>query len=130
MDSLESRIVGSVRDVMMRPTAPARRERAKEIFGDVISEYNMRKRGLKPEQSINLVCLIGGGVFDVYSVAAKDDFIEIVGKSGEHLHIITAPIEQVAFDIIISKTTTAEPPREIGFGAIAKEHQKAEQATA
>jgi hypothetical protein len=37
-------------------------------------------------------------------------------------------VEQVAFAIVVSKKTSDEPPREIGFKAIEEEHRKAEQS--
>jgi hypothetical protein len=59
---------------------------------------------------------LGGGVFDVFSATIHDHFLTVRARdeSGD-IHIITTPVEQIAFDIIISKKTSDEPPREIGF---------------
>jgi hypothetical protein len=63
-----------------------------------------------------MVCYISGIVFDVLSVCSREHFIQLtVKEENGNFHMITTPIEQIAFDIIISKKVNEEPPREIGF---------------
>jgi len=95
---------------------------AREIFRSVFGHYKFLKTQLKPDQTINLVCFVGGQVFDVFSASAEDRFLEITSQDADGgTHIITTPFELIAFDIIISKKTNDVPPREIGFkAAIAK----------
>jgi hypothetical protein len=95
---------------------PKPRNRAMEIINDTINEYDFLKTELKPDQSINLVCYVGGAVFEVFSVSGYEYFMNIRTKDGNgDVHIITAAIEQIAFDIVITKKVNKEPPREIGF---------------
>lgn len=106
--------VGSM--AVARPAVIPLKKRADEIFQATFREYNFQKVRLKPDQSINLVCYIGGSVFDVFSVGARDHFFEVKAEDEDgKIHVVTTPVEQIAFDIIISKKVNEEPPREIGF---------------
>jgi hypothetical protein len=127
MNSFEQKLAGIATGIQ-RPSFPQPKKRANDIFQNAIGEYKFLKTQLKPEQSINLVCLIGGKTFDVFSVTASDHFVEIKSQDeyGD-VHIITAPVEQVSFDIIVSKKTSDAPPREIGYKAIEEEHKKLSQ---
>jgi hypothetical protein len=107
------------------PRPPQPKQRANDIFNSAIGEYEHVKTQLKPEQSVNFVCYIGGGIFDVYSVTASGHYFEIRAKDGGgNIHIITVPVEQIAFDIIVSKKVNDEPPREIGFKPLDAPTQK------
>lgn len=125
MSSFEQKLAGLATGIQ-RPSFPKPKKRANDIFQNAIGEYKLLKTQLKPEQSINLVCLIGGKTFDVFAVTASDHFVEVRSQdeSGD-VHIITAPVEQIAFDTIVSKKTSDTPPREIGFKAIEEEYKKA-----
>ena len=116
MSSFDQKMSSLVNATLPRAAVQPPKHRANEIFQHTIGHYNFLKTQLKPEQSINLVCYIGGMVFDVYRVSATDHYFEITARDeNESLHIVTSPVEQIAFDIIISKKTNDEPPREIGF---------------
>ena len=111
---------------VVRPITPKPKNRAKEIFNETIGQYNFLKGQLKQGESINLVCLIGGSSFDVFMVGTHDDFLEIRAKDeAGNWHIIMSPVEQISFAIIISKETSTEPPREIGFKASDEARKKA-----
>jgi hypothetical protein len=123
MNPLESSLRSGVQIARPEP-----KNRGGDIFNRALGEYNYLRTQLKPDQSINLVCLIQGAIFDVYQVTANPDFYQISAKDDDgDIHIITMPVEQVAFDIIISKKVNNDPPREVGFAAIEKEHQKKPQ---
>ena len=102
--------------VQIRDAILLNNRRANEVFQNAHEQYNWLKSQLKEDQSINFVCYIGGCMFDIHSMSAHGHFLEIRGKdSNGNFHVATAPIEQIAFDIIISKKVNDEPPREIGF---------------
>lgn len=116
MSSFDQKIGVMVNSAMVRPSIPKPKQRANEIFQHTIGHYNYLKTQLKPDQSINLVCYLGSTVFDVYRVSATEHFYEITSRDPDGtLHIVTASVEQIAFDIIIAKKVNDEPPREIGF---------------
>jgi len=97
----------------------------------VLLEYNVVKRNTqKSGQSVNLICSVGQQQFDVYNIGVRgSDFVSVLGKTEDGTEFKTiAPVEQVSFTIVLSKKFTPEPPREIGFEAIRKEREKAEQA--
>ena len=118
MDSFQHRMAQIVGNISMPkpPVLMASQKRANEIYQNVMGQYKIQKAQLKPDLTINLVCYFGGMVFDIYRIGANDHFFEIVTKDAdEGIHIMTIPVEQISFDIIISKKVGDEPPREIGF---------------
>ena len=100
------------------PVRPVQINRAEEIAAEAVGQYEALKGKLTKEQSINLICVVGGVRYDVFSIGYGNQYVQLKAetKSGE-VHIITAPIEQVAFDVIVSNKTSNKPPREIGFHA-------------
>lgn len=100
------------------PVRPVQINRAEEIAAEAVAQYERLKGKITKEQSINLICIVGGIRYDVFSIGHGNHYVQMKAKtkSGE-VHVITAPIEQVAFDVIISNKTSNKPPREIGFHA-------------
>jgi len=116
---LENKPVG------LRPITPKPKHRGHEMVSETAGEYDRLRGQLKEGESINLVCLVGSGCFDVFMVGTHDDFLEIRAKDvAGDWHVIMTPVEQVSFDIIISKKISAEPPREIRFITIEEVRKK------
>jgi len=99
-------------------------DRAKELCHDVASEYRYIKSTLKPDQTINLSCTVGGVEYDVYSLGGRNGVVRIDTQIEGAVVLIRCPVEQVSFFITISKKTSDKPPREIGFHAIGEIEQK------
>ena len=90
-----------------------------EILTETANEYKWMSDRLKPDQSINLICTIGGTDYDVISLwSPRIDVVCIESKTEEGHFFITAPVEQPFFTTIISKKVNNDPPREIGFKAV------------
>jgi hypothetical protein len=94
------------------------------MYRFVMLEYRLQKGGLKPDQFINLVCTVGGVEYDIYSIGAREGILEIDTQFEKTARRMLCPVEQVSFAIVISKKTSKNPPREIGFKAIEEEHKK------
>jgi len=95
---------------------PEPRNRALEIINSAANEYNFLRGRLKPDQSINLICTVGGREYEVTEIdSPKIDVVKIQAKTDDGYIIITAPVEQICFATIIFKKINDEPPREIGF---------------
>jgi hypothetical protein len=108
------------------PQRPQPKQRANEIFNSTIGQYEMLRARLEDGKTINLVCHIAGQAFDVFHVSSQDHFFEIRARDEfGNVHLITTPVEQIAFDIIISKKVNDEPPRDIiGFKVEQPEQHK------
>ena len=79
-------------------------------------DYNFYRTRLKPDQSINLLCTVGGMKHYPNNISSPDiDIIEIRVQNDDTVIFITAPVEQVTFSTVISKKVDNSPPREIGF---------------
>lgn len=100
------------------PARPVQMNRAEEIAAEAVAQYERYKEKLTKEQSINLLCIVGGIRHDVFSIGYGNHYLQMKAKtkSGE-LHVITAPIEQIVFEVVISNKSSNKPPREIGFHA-------------
>jgi hypothetical protein len=97
------------------PKLPAR---ADELVFNVLGEYRHMAKNIRSDESINLVCCVGGREFDVYSIGRFGNVLSIAGKTEDGTEFKTyAPIELVSFTIILSKKVKVELPREIGFHA-------------
>jgi hypothetical protein len=99
-------------------------DRAKEIVHDAATEYRLIKSQLKPNQTINLICTVAGVEYDVYRLGARNGIVEIDTQTEDSAIRIKSPVEQVSFAIIISKKTSDEPPREIGFHTMMESEAK------
>ncbi|MGA9452083.1 MAG: hypothetical protein WBW41_12160 [Verrucomicrobiia bacterium] len=120
LNPLENKPVG------LRPITPKPKHRGHEMVSETVGEYDRLRGQLKEGESINLVCLIGNRSFDVFMVGTHDDFLEIRAKDkAGDWHVIMTPVEQISFDIIISKKISDEPPREIRFKPIEEARKKA-----
>ena len=98
---------------------PESKNRAQELVQFARREYNAQKDLLEPDESINLVCLIGGVKYDVYVMGVEGDFVWVNSQTEEaDFFGMIAPVEQVSFATIVYKKKSDKPPREIGFHAI------------
>jgi len=102
------------------------RNRADEIITRVDNEYKRLVSRLKPDQSINMICTIGGRDYDVFRASSpKIDIISVDSRDDDgNFFSIIAPVEQIFFTTMISKKINDEPPREIGFHAIRESESK------
>jgi hypothetical protein len=97
--------------LQMISTRPKIKRRANEIFQETFDEYNLTVARLKREKqteemTVNLFCIIGGKHYDVFQVSAKDDIFTMSARDNHgDIHKLIVPVEQVAFDILISKKT-------------------------
>jgi hypothetical protein len=106
--------------IAMRPNVaaafPRPVKRADEVFQHILSEYNFAKTQIKPDQTINLICIVGGIYLEVGQVSSRDYYLEMRGHDeNDDFHIMSATIDQIVFDIKITKKINDEPPRVIGF---------------
>ena len=96
-----------------RPTPQKPPDRAVEFFQATLSEYNFIKTQLKPNQFAKLVGLVGGKPYEVFQISIENSHIKMSAKDeNADIHILLAPVEQVAFDIVVSKKTKENE----GFG--------------
>ena len=107
---------------VLRRHIPQPTPRGSELVMHVLGEYRHMVKSVRADQSVNLVCCVGGQVFDVYSIGKFGDILSIAGKAEDGTEFKTyAPIELVSFTIIVSNKVKAGPPREIGFFAEMKQ---------
>jgi hypothetical protein len=99
-------------------------ELAKTLTHEAVMEYKILKSQLKADQSINLVCIIGGVQYDVYNVGVNNGIVSVVTQAGKTSMRLLCPIEQISFAVILSEKTSQTPPREIGYKAIEEDHKK------
>jgi hypothetical protein len=104
---------------------PKPEKRAQELVQFARREYDAQKDLLQPDESINLVCMIGGVKYDVYVMGVEGDFVWVNSQTeeGDFLGII-ASVEQVSFATIVYNKESDKPPREIGFHAIKQCQEK------
>jgi hypothetical protein len=131
MDTHEKNMQSRLDSMIEKPNTPKqkehREERGIEIFQSVNGKYHSIRTQLKPDQSINLICLVGGISFEVYEISAHDFYLEVKAKtkSGD-IHIITASVEQIAFDIVVSKKTQENEGWNVKFMGFTVDASKAE----
>ena|ERR1039457_1389711 len=108
---------------IMRHHIPQPNPKGSELVMHVLGEYRHLVKTIRPDQSANLVCCVGGRQFDVYSIGKFGDILSIAGKTEDGTEFKTyAPVELVSFTIILGKKVKAgPPPREIGFSAEMKQ---------
>jgi hypothetical protein len=99
-------------------SAPKKVCRAYDMVALVARAYRFHRSHLPKDQSINLVCAIGGVQYDVYSANNIGEFVSVQAKadSGKELNIVCA-VEQLAFMFVFSEKQSGDTPREIGFHA-------------
>jgi len=95
----------SIDSLGLHQLMPTKKRRSEEIFKSAFSEYNFVRMQLKPDQSINFGCWVGGNFYDVLEVAEEGDFFKINAKDKNEVHIMIVPVEQIAFDIVVIKKT-------------------------
>ena len=107
------------------PERPEPRNRAIEIISSTRMEYDWLKNHLNPDESINLICTVGGRDYDVVLIdSPKIDVVQIQATTEGGLVCVVSPVEQVCFTTIISKKVNDDPPREIGFHTTMKRTEK------
>ena len=90
--------------------------RANEIFQFAAAQYQFTITELKPDQTANLLCHVSGNRYDVHQVTMKGHYYNLRAQDEEgNLYFLTAPVELVSFEVIVSKKLNDEPPRKIGF---------------
>lgn len=115
----------SIRQSMSQLNEPPRgRQRAEELYNEVLLRHDHAASQLKDDERIDLICTIGGTIIGVQQLGyVPPDFISVEGARGPDAYSISvAPVEQVTFSIVISKNATNEPKPQIGFhGAVTRD---------
>ncbi|MGA2279414.1 MAG: hypothetical protein ABSG80_03830 [Verrucomicrobiota bacterium] len=102
------------------PSIPVpKKNRAKKIAIDVVSIHVLLTLKLKENESLDLICYVGGKEFRPHSVGpffGDHIYLESSGEDGTRTSML-APIELVTFMYVVSPKKSDAPPREIGFKA-------------
>lgn len=109
------------------PNRQRKNVRATDLVNEVAYRYSILKKNLGDDQAIDLTCCIGGNHYPVANLQPySEECVFLVTTSSDGIfHAIFCPVEQMALFITLSPKMNDEPPREIGFAAIEKEHEKA-----
>ncbi len=116
-------IADSLRSSLSQPLSEPR-DRAKELYKETLGRFELRNHELKPGESLDLLCSVGGHTFNVHTIGyVSPDFMSIESRTPEGDELSTiAPVEQVAFTIVLSERHAEKPKPQIGFAGATTIH--------
>jgi hypothetical protein len=108
------------------PNRRRRNVRASDLVNEAAYKYNILKKNLEADQTIDLTCCIAGRHYPVASLSpySEECLYIITAEFKGAFSLIFCPLEQASLFISVSKKIGNKPPREIGFHAIGRELDK------